>query len=53
MIHGSHAERTVGAVVFTVTGKDPLVTSDAAAAAFQYSAQTPEVLVALAQNINS
>ena len=44
---------TVGAVVFTVTGKDPLIMSDAAAAAFQYNAQMPEVLVALAQNINS
>jgi hypothetical protein len=51
MIHESHAERTVGAVVFTVTGKDPLTTSEEAAAAFQYSAQMPEVLVALAQNV--
>jgi hypothetical protein len=35
MFLGNHAERTTGAVVFTVTGKDPLVKSSAEAAAFQ------------------
>lgn len=49
---GYHAVRTTGAVVFTVTGKDPLTMSSLEAAAFQYSAYTPEVLVAAAQNSN-
>ena len=34
----AYAEMTVGAVVFTVTGKEPLTTSSFVAAAFQYKA---------------